>query len=116
MVAEYGTAPQDTSPSATGVNLQNVVWNTASRPFAQRIVMTSLGEKGSFGVAVLKKLDGTYNAKTNSYGQWTGTANVPSAQSFLLRLRLVNFDTENSIVNARGTAWYSMTKATAAIQ
>ena len=116
MVAEFGTAPQDASPSPVGVNLQNVVWNTTSRPFEQRIVMTSLGEKASFGVAVLKKLDSTYNAKKMSYGQWTGTANAPAAQSFLVRLRLINADTENSVVNARGTAWYSMTKASAAIQ
>ena len=45
------------------------------------------------------------------YGGWSTAANAaPSAPNFLLRARLVEFDTKNNVPNATGWLWYALGK------
>src|SRR5581483_499574 len=72
LVVELGSFPQDTSPATTAANLQNVTWNTASPMLSQRLILSDVLVKGTFGVAVSRDKAGTtITAQRNLYGTLT---------------------------------------------
>jgi len=111
-VIEYGTAPQQTTPSPVGINLQDIVWNTTTPMLAQRIIVTELRAKYHFGVSVLRSLLNVLSADVLSQSAWTAAASIPSNNEFLLRARLIQPDTENSVTGAKGAIFYSLTNGT----
>jgi hypothetical protein len=104
---ETGTAPQDTSPSPTAPNLQNVEWNTTP-VFRDRLIVGPQLTKHSFGLRI-KRAMGGLSLDTMAYGVWEGNNDAaPSAPNFAVRARLHNFDTENNVTNATGWPFYQL--------
>jgi len=110
LLIERGTAPQDTSPSPVGLNLQDIVWE-ATPMLEQRLILTPLATAHFFGVRISRSADAITSDKM-SYGTWEGNnANAPADANFALRARLVKFDTENSITTAAGHISYKIVGA-----
>lgn len=112
LVIEKGTAPQDSTPSTPGANLQNIVWD-ADPILSQRLILTGLQETHSFGVRIKRSLVATVDTLTLDemlYGIWSGNNSAaPDSANFALRARLINFDTENTLAaDARGWVTYQI--------
>jgi len=106
LVVEKGTAPQDTTPSTTATNLQNIVWD-ASPVLSQRLILTGNRQTHIFGCRIkraLVSLADTLTLDTLLYGVWEGNNSAaPSSADFALRARLIEFDTEDALASdARG--------------
>jgi hypothetical protein len=103
LVIELGTAPQDTAPGATGINLQNVVWSPAP-VLQQRIIVTPAPCIHVFGIRVKRFLSGGAEVITLDqilYGSAEGGI-APTSANFAVRARLVRFDTDNNQTDPRG--------------
>ena len=103
VVIELGTAPQDTDPATTGINLQNVVWDQAPA-LEQRIILTPVPCTHTFGIRVKRYLSGgseTIDLDRLLYGSAEG-GTPPAGANFAVRARLVRFDTENNESDPRG--------------
>lgn len=108
LVIEKGTAPEQSSPATTGMNLENIVWD-ATPILTHRIIITQLLQTHSFG-ARIKRGVSSLTMDTMLYGTWSGAnASAPSTPNFALRARLINFDTENALANdAKGHVAYQV--------
>jgi len=116
LVIESGTAPADTSPSTTDpVNLSNITWD-ATPLLTQRIVVTGNLLKHHFGVRVNRSGSNAITADQLKYAAWTTADAHPSTTTFVLRARLVRFDTEDNVQDARGFIYRKLEGATASIQ
>jgi hypothetical protein len=116
LVVEVGAMPADTSPATTATNLQNVVWNTVEPVLAQQVIMSGVGVTHAFGVSVARDATGTvYTAQRLLYGIWTGGAPAPASGNFAVRARLIQFDTEDAVADAKGTVFVGFAGGTAAI-
>ncbi|HEX4083283.1 MAG TPA: hypothetical protein VHY22_00120 [Chthoniobacteraceae bacterium] len=116
MVIEYGTLPEDTSPATVALNLQNVVWATATPILAQGIIMDEVPITHSFGVSISVNAAGTaWTAQRNLYGVWTAGAPAPASSNFALRARLIQFDTEDAVVRPKGVVSYAVSAGSAVI-
>lgn len=114
---EVGTVPQQTTPSPVGVNLSDVVWS-ALPMFSQRIILTSLTQAHTFGIALQRSLENVLTADALNYSTWEAVAEsgaLPATANFLLRACVREFDTENSVSDARGLVHVTMTKVTGAV-
>lgn len=104
LVVEQGTAPAEGWPA--GQNLESLVWDTANPLVKQRIILTESEIIHAFGAIILRSAEGL-TAKgvyySNSYD-----ATAPDSANFVLRARLMEFDTENSIPNSRGWVSYRL--------
>lgn len=97
-----GTAPQDEEPNPTGLNLQNIEWNT-SPALSHRIILTPELQSHFFGIRIQRPAIGSLKCDRLYYGYWENAdESAPASPNFALRARLIQFDTENSIQNARG--------------
>ena len=104
---QTGTAPQDTSPATTGPNLQNILWN-ATPIHRERIVISQMLIPHTFGLRIKRDVDGM-KCDRQEYGEWIGNnAAAPANASFVVRARLINFDTENSASGAKGWLYYQL--------
>ena len=117
LVIEQGTAPQDTTPSTTSTNLQNIVWN-ATPCLSQRLILTGNRQTHSFGARIKRSLVSTVDTITMDtllYGVWSGANSLaPAGANFALRARIVQFDTEDALAtDARGWVAYEITGPTA---
>ena len=118
LVIEAGSAPAQTDPAPTGPNLQDVVW-LDTPILSRRIIISNIKVTHNFGCAIRRDIDGTtMHADQMAYNKWTGggTGSAPTDPTFVLRARLVEFDTENSVVGAKGLVYYAFTGATTDIQ
>jgi len=115
LVIEAGTVPGQTSPAPTGPNLEDVVWMDTPL-LSQRLIISGIKVIHSFGCAVRRDALGNLAADQMAYNFWTGAAAVPSDPNFVLRARLKDFDTENSVSGAKGLVYYALSGATATIQ
>lgn len=113
LVIEVGTAAGQASPSTPGENLQDVVWNVAAPLFKQRLLMTATPVQRTIGCLIARDPDGTatFTASGRLDGRLYTADAVPTATTFALRARLVEFDTENSVSNARGYLFYDFSAA-----
>ena len=113
---ETGDLPQDTTPAATGANLQNVIWNTAAPMLSQRVILTEVAVTHTLGISIARDQTGTtLSAQRSLYGLWTGGAQVPASANFALRARLLQFDTEDAVPAAKGTVYYALSNGTVLI-
>jgi hypothetical protein len=111
---ETGAAPGQTTPAPVGENLENIVWRPTPL-LAQRIIVTGLKLKHHFGAAIKRSLDNVLTAERLLYTSWQGNADAPTGPGFVIRARLIQFDTENSVRGAKGYVFAAMTEAKAAI-
>ena len=114
LAIEHGTVPSDLSPTPTTLNLQNVVWNDTPL-LAQRLVVSALAQKRHFGCRVMRSNTNEITAEILKQRAWSAAASVPATPQFALRVRLIRFDTENSITGATGYAWAALTEGKANI-
>lgn len=114
LVVEVGTVPQQAAPNPTGENLENVIWKPAPL-LTQRMVISAQSFAPKFGVSIARNELGVFTADVLTYGKWEAAATIPDSANFALRARLVQFDTENSVSNARGFVFYHFRQPKAAI-
>ena len=116
LVIEAGSAPGQTSPSPVGENLADVTWRDTPL-LSQRIIVTPGKVTGIFGCAIYRDALGSISADQMSYNNWTAAhaGSAPETANFTIRARLKEFDTENSVVGAKGVLYYALTSATAEI-
>lgn len=112
LIIEIGTAPSEAAPSPTAPNLENVVWNTGTPLLKQRIVIGDIEQKHTYGCAVLVSDEAVVTALKFLYGASSAADQVPASANFVIRARLKDFDTENSVTGARGLVWFESTGAT----
>jgi hypothetical protein len=114
---EWGTVPQDASPSPIGINLSDVVWDNDPM-LQQRIIVTSLKQTHSFGVAVRRSVADVMAADKLIYAVWegVGATAVPTSANFVLRARLLEFDTENSVSAPKGYVHVAMDNVSGSVE
>lgn len=115
LVVEKGTAPSQSTPTTTGTNLENVVWD-ATPILSQRLIITGNRQTHAFGVRIKRELVSmvdTLTLDTMLYGVWDGNDDAaPDTANFALRARLINFDTENALESdAKGSLVYEIVPA-----
>ena len=103
VVIEAGTAPGQGTPTPVSENLADVVWQPAPL-LSQRIIISGLKLKHHFGAIVKRSLDNVISAERQLYIAWSACPanSVPQSPGFVLRARLIQFDTENSVRGAKG--------------
>ncbi|MEA3212254.1 MAG: hypothetical protein QOE70_5311 [Chthoniobacter sp.] len=109
LVIEIGEAPSQGTPSPTSLNLQDVQWDTETPLLEQRIIIGDVEQKHSYGAAVAISATATVTGTKFIYGASAAADNAPSSGNFVIRARLKDFDTENSIPGAKGLIWYEST-------
>lgn len=107
VVIEWGLPVDQSDPANEGQNLQTIAWNAAPI-LTQRIYVTPLLMTHSFGCRIQRTSSGI-TADNMRYGGWqtAGTA-VPTGPNFVLRARLVEFDTRNNVPDATGWLYYAL--------
>ena len=116
VVIEAGTAPGQGTPSPVSENLADVVWQPAPL-LSQRIILSGLKLKHHFGAIIKRSLDSVMSAERRLYTAWSACPadSAPLSPGFVLRARLIQFDTENSVRGAKGYVFAALTQAKAQI-
>ena len=116
VVIEAGTAPGQGTPSPVSENLADVVWQPAPL-LSQRIIISGLKLKHHFGAIIKRSLDNVISAERKLYIAWSACPanSVPQSPGFVLRARLIQVDTENSVRGAKGFVFAALTQAKAKI-
>jgi len=113
-VIEWGTPTDQTDPPNEGPNLQTIAWNATPLLF-QRIYVTPLLMMHIFGCRIQRSAS-AITADSMRYGGWqTAAAAAPTSANFVLRARLIEFDTKNNIPNADGWLYYALGSSTSTI-
>ena len=113
-VIEVGSAPAQTTPAPVAENLENIVWQPAP-VLAQRIIVSGIKLKHHFGAMIKRSLDNVISAERLLYTTWQAAQVAPPGPSFVIRARLIQFDTENSVRGAKGYVLASMSQAKAEV-
>ena len=100
-IIEHGLAPSQASPATTAPNLQDIVWN-ATPLLTQRVILSEDKIGHLFGVTIINSALGVLSANKSIYGKDFAADSVPASADLALRARLISFDTENSVVGAKG--------------
>lgn len=114
LVVEIGELPQDVTPGPTGPNLLKVDWNPTPL-MQQRIIVTDIMMNHHFGAQVLRKSDGELRTNKKQYSVETAGDVIPLTPNFAIRVRLIEFDTEDNVADSTGLIYYTLTKSLAGI-
>ena len=117
VVIETGTPAQQTTPAPVAVNLSDITWR-ATPILAQRVILSGLKMKHHFGAVIKRSLTGdVLSAEKLVYTAWTAApaGSEPATPTFVIRARLIEFDTENSVPGATGFIYAALTDAKASI-
>ena len=84
---------------------------------SQRIIVSGLKLKHHFGAIIKRSLDNVISAERRLYTAWSACPanSVPQSPGFVLRARLIQFDTENSVRGAKGFVFAALTQGKAQI-
>lgn len=108
-VVEWGLPVDQSDPENEGLNLEAIAWN-ATPILTQRIYLTPLLMTHPFGCRIRRNAD-ALTADKMFYQSWQSAGNAPSSPNFVLRARLVQFDTRNNVPNANGWLYYGLVKS-----
>ena len=72
--------------------------------------------KHHFGANIRRDINGALLADRLLYNVWAGGAPTPAGPNFVIRARLIQWDTENSVRGAKGNLYYALSGAKAGIQ
>jgi hypothetical protein len=98
------------APVTTAQNLKNVIWDTDQPIVRRQIDLMSGFAKHQLG-ATITRSSGGITANAVLYNRiLNADAGAPKAANFGLRWRLIDFDTENSIPDARGWVHWQLLK------
>lgn len=115
LVVEFGTLLAQATPSPVDPdNLETISWH-ATPLLKEQIAITSLRRKYHFGARIRRALTDEMSADKLLYSAWSAADAVPAAPAFVLRARLIEFDTENNVSDARGYVFRALSKAAAEI-
>lgn len=114
VVWEIGMRADQTSPAPIGPNLAGYTWQTPL--IDQQIPVTDVAGTHEFGIRLKRVLDDTTEVWTGDIARYAKTlaaqsAQLPTGNYFVLRLRLSCFDTQNDVPEPKGFAAYFCTKA-----
>jgi hypothetical protein len=112
LVIEKGTADAETSSNPSPENLQGITWDETNPLVKQRLILTQSQIIHSFGAIITNAVgDSRSGGGITAQGVYYSTAyaaTAPLSTNFVLRARLIEFDTENSVANARGWVSYAL--------
>jgi hypothetical protein len=114
LVVEVGAAGEETEPATLAGNLSAITWN-ATALLSHKIIVGPVAIPMPFGFEIARAANGDLSAQRMLYGAWEGGAQEPASANFVVRGRLINFDTENSITAARGIISYDLAAGEALI-
>ena len=114
LVIELGSAPGQLTPAPIAENLLDVQWQDTPL-LSQRLIVSSLQLKHHFGANIRRDINGALLADRLLYNVWAGGAPTPAGPNFVIRTRLIQWDTENSVRGAKGNLYYALTAAKAGI-
>jgi hypothetical protein len=83
---------------------------------SQRLIVSSMQLTHHFGANIRRDINGALLADKLLYNVWEGGAPTPAVPNFVVRARLVQWDTENSVRGAKGNIFYAFSNAKAGIQ
>jgi len=109
VVWEIGVRSDQDSPSPIGPNLDGYLWRTPL--IDEQIHITDVAATHDLGISLYRDLDGedeVWEGTAMRYGKSLAATEeqLPDGNSFVLRLRLSCFDTENAVADPRGYAAY----------
>jgi len=117
VVIEAGTPAQQAAPAPVAVNLSDITWR-ATPLLAQRVILSGIKMKHHFGALIKRSLtNSVLSAERLLYTAWTAApaGSEPATPTFVLRARLLQFDTENSVPGATGFLYAALSEAKASI-
>ena len=117
VVVEAGTPAQQAAPAPVAVNLSDIEWRVTPL-LAQRVILSGIKMKHRFGAQIRRSLTGNVlSAERLLYTAWTAApaGSEPATPTFVIRARLLQFDTENSVPGAIGFIYAALSEATASI-
>lgn len=97
-VIEVGERTQATAPATTGENLAGITWR-GEPLLEQQIVVTPVSSVHRLGLRITRSLVSDVDTLTTSallYGAFEGGKVSPNNNNFVLRGRLIRFDTEDN--------------------
>lgn len=95
VVVETAAMTQDDSPGNTGGNYKAAEWETTPG-LSQRVTLTSSPREYVFGYRVANDSAGDLTAQALAFRNWKA-ASPPSSERFMIRVRLIRFDTANAV-------------------
>ena len=108
LVIEKGVADAGTTGSPSPENFSSgITWDETNPLVKQRIILTQNQMVHSFGAIIANTSTGI-TAQGNYYGASYTAPAAPASANFVLRARLIEFDTENSVSTAKGWVSYSL--------
>ena len=108
LVIEQGVPVDQSDPANEDVNLQDVTWS-ATPILKKRILLTQLATLHTFGCRIKRTGATTLTADKMLYGSWSAaTGAAPASANFVLRARLIEFDTKNNVPDATGWLYQSL--------
>jgi hypothetical protein len=109
VVLQIGQRASDTSPAPIGLNLKGFEWLAPS--VQQPITFGSIAQTHSVGVQIQRLSDGdsgpVFRGSSLAFGVMKA-CQAPTANGFVLRARLAQFDTENNVASPAGFVAYAM--------
>lgn len=114
VVRDYTAGTFKLAPLTTTLSLRDVEWNPTPM-LTQRLAVSALRQTRRFGCRVLRSAANVMSAEQMKSAAWSVADSTPATPRFALRVRLIDFDTENSVTGATGYAWAGLTAATASI-
>lgn len=106
LAIEQGLIYSDETDPTYDTSLFSVDWQTNTPILLQKLNLSSALETHGFGCTIANTASTTFAGNALAYKTTTiATANIQQTANFALRARLFNFDTKNSVTDARG--WVS---------
>jgi hypothetical protein len=114
LVVEVGDLPEDVTPTPTGPNLFAVEWNKTPL-MQQRIIVTDILVTHTLGAQIVRKSDGTLRTNKKQYSIELAGDVIPPSANCAIRVRLIEFDTEDNVTDASGLIYYTLEKTEAGV-
>ncbi|EDY16674.1 hypothetical protein CfE428DRAFT_5787 [Chthoniobacter flavus Ellin428] len=108
-VIEQGLITQETTPGTPDANLLDITWQTATPLVSQIVRVGPAIQTFGFGCTIANTNGTVFTANGMIYQRvLSATANVQQTANFALRAMFRNFDTKNSVTDARGWLSWSL--------
>jgi hypothetical protein len=113
VIWEIGDRTAATTPAPVGPNIKEYEWR---QPLIdEQVHLTDVASRHLFGVVLQRVLDGTdevWSGEVTRYGMRVAAQDyqLPTSNDFVLRLRLGNFDTLDTVAEPKGYAAYFVGK------
>jgi hypothetical protein len=114
---ETGASTSATTPSPVGRNLKAITWNTANPLLTIPLLVGPLAEDIIIGFNIARSIADVYSVDALLYDTWTAgdPLSKPATANFLVRLRFLQWDTEDNVQEAKGSIFASVTEAKVSI-